>query len=112
MKIKYASIKVKNIEKSLSFYRKILGLDVVDEYYSDTVSVVMLTDGYFNLELIEDSSDDCGLNNIGFVVDDIEDVLNRLEESDIVYEDDVVTEDNHILSLTDYDGVNINIMEK
>lgn len=112
MKIKYTSIKVKNIVKSLEFYSKILGLDVVDEYYSDAISVVMLSDGYVNLELIEDSSDDYGLNNIGFVVDKMDRILKRLDDCDVEYDEQLITEDKHIISLCDYDGVNINIIRE
>lgn len=110
MKIKYNSIKVKDIAQALKFYNQILNLEIIDEYYSDTISVVMLTDGYMNLELIEDSSEDYGLDNIGFVVNDIDDISNQLAKNDVEY-DEKVYENNHILSLKDYDGVKINIMK-
>ena len=112
MDIKYASIKVKNIEKSLDFYGEILDLDVVDEYYSDSISVVMLTDGNVNLELIDDSTDECGFNNIGFVVSDMDEVINRLDKEGISFDDELVSEDNHIISLNDRDGVKINIIKE
>lgn len=112
MKIKYTSIKVKNIVKSLEFYKKIFDLDVVDEYYSESISVVTLTDGNINLELIEDSSGEYGLNNVGFVVEDMEDVLKRLDEFDVDYKKQSITECNTILSLCDYDGVDINIIQE
>lgn len=112
MKIKYASIKVKNIKRSLEFYTKILDLDILDEYYSQNISVVMLTDGYVNLELIEDSSEDYGLDNIGLTVTDMDDIVERLDEYGVCYENQSISQEGHILSLSDYDGVNINIIQE
>ena len=111
MKLKYTSIKVKNIKKSLEFYRQIFSLEVMDEYYSDSISVVMLSDGNMNLELIEDLSDGYGLNNLGFVVEDVDKVLKMLDEYDIDYNKALIREDSQIISLSDCDGVNINIIK-
>ena len=112
MNIKYTSIKVKDISKSRDFYCKIMGLDIVDEYYSDNISVVMLGDGNMNLELIEDSSGEYGLNNIGFTVKDIDEIVERFKKYGIEYTENLFGKDNHIISLTDCDGVGVNVIKK
>ncbi|RAP51366.1 MAG: hypothetical protein BZ133_03200 [Methanosphaera sp. SHI613] len=112
MNIKYTSIKVKDISKSRDFYCKIMGLDIVDEYYSDNISVVMLSDGNMNLELIEDSSGEYGLNNIGFTVNDIDEIVERFKKYGISYKENLLGKDNCIISLTDCDGVDVNVINK
>ena len=113
MKIKYNSIKVRNIRQSLEFYHKKLGLKVIDEYYSDTVSVVMLTDGYMKLELIECGGDEYGLDNIAFTVDDIEEIVKKLEECGVNFDEKAyLTSDIKIASLKDNDGVKINLIQE
>ncbi|RAP49953.1 MAG: hypothetical protein BZ136_02435 [Methanosphaera sp. rholeuAM74] len=113
MKIKYNSIKVRNITESLEFYHEKLGLDIIDEYYSDTLSVVMLTDGYMKLELIESGGYEYGLDNLAFAVDDIEDAVKKLEECGVNFDKKAyLTSNIKIASLRDKDGVKINLIQE
>jgi len=112
MKIKYNSIKVKDIHQSVKFYHDILKLEILDEYYSENMSVVMLTDGNIKLELIADSTCEYGLDNIGFAVDNMDVVLKDLRDNDIHFNEELCTKDNHIISLEDCDGVKINIIKE
>ena len=42
----------------------------------------------------------------------LKDVLKRLDEFDVDYKKQSITEGNSILSLCDYDGVDINIIQE
>lgn len=110
-KIKYNSIKVRNIKQSVEFYQKLFNLEITDEYYSKSLSVVMLTDGYINLELIEDHKDEYGLNNIGFVVDNLRELLDEFEGEDII-----IDKENYdklgFITLKDPNDTVINIIEE
>ena len=110
-KIKYNSIKVKDIKQSVEFYRKLFNLEITDEYYSESLSVVMLTDGYINMELIEDHENEYGLNNIGFVVDNLGDLLDEFENEDII-----IDKDNYdklgFITLKDPNDVVINVIKE
>lgn len=111
MKIKYNSIKVKNITESMEFYQKIFKMEVIDEYYSSSLSVVMLTDGYMNLELIEDKDNEYGLNSIGFRTNNLGGLLDEFEAKKLDIDKENY-EKMGFVSLKDPDGTTINVIEE
>ncbi len=89
MKLKNPMLVVSNIDKSVEFYKKVLGLRVVMDYGANKV----LTGG-LALQTIETYKDFIGTSDINFGCnnfevyfeeDDFDKFIKRLEESDIDY---------------------------
>lgn len=92
MKIEHIGIATESIEKSLSFWREALGLELVhtEEVAEQKVRVAMLPIGEPRIELLEATSDDspiakflnkrgAGVHHIAVQVDDIHATLERLK---------------------------------
>lgn len=92
MKIEHIGIATESIEKSLSFWRDALGLELVhtEEVAEQKVRVAMLPLGEPRIELLEATSDDspiakflqkrgAGVHHIAVRVDDIHATLERLK---------------------------------
>lgn len=92
MKIEHIGIATESIEKSLSFWREALGLELVhmEEVAEQKVRVAMLPLGEPRIELLEAMSEDspiakflqkrgAGIHHIAVRVDDIHATLERLK---------------------------------
>ncbi len=92
MRIEHIGIATESIEKSLSFWRDALGLELVhtEEVAEQKVRVAMLPLGEPRIELLEATSDDspiakflqkrgAGVHHIAVRVDDIHATLERLK---------------------------------
>ena len=77
MKVKYATIIVRDMEESVKFYREILGFET-DSVYNlgpGIMITLMKSGGETMVELIQNKEDKCGLHCIGFEVDHISAVV-------------------------------------
>jgi catechol 2,3-dioxygenase-like lactoylglutathione lyase family enzyme len=89
IKVRHIAIMVTDLDKSVAFYRDILGLSYVRALEVITNKAVDLTDGETNLRLISAKNagapipngySSVGYNHIGFIVDDIHSTYQRLKE--------------------------------
>lgn len=98
IKIRHIAIIVSNLEKSIAFYRDMLGLTYVRTVEVRGAKAVDLTDGETNLRLLpagnaaasgldgaprNDGENPVGFNHIGFIVDDIDETHRKLKESKV-----------------------------
>jgi catechol 2,3-dioxygenase-like lactoylglutathione lyase family enzyme len=88
IKVRHIAIIVTDLDKSVAFYRDILGLSYVRALEVMTNRAVDLTDGETNLRLISagkaggpipEGYSSVGYNHIGFIVDDINSTYQRLK---------------------------------
>ena len=81
MKYLWTTIKVKNMEESLHFYKDLLGLKVKDEkHVSEGFDLAFLDMGESDIELLCSEKMDCTIGSgvtIGFEVESIEEVRTR-----------------------------------
>lgn len=82
MKIKYTSIIVNDIKESTKFYKETFKLKIIEEYENPELSMTMLTDGEHILELIQNNQD-AEINNIGFEVENLRDIIKKIEDKKI-----------------------------
>lgn len=84
MKYLWTTIKVKNMEESLHFYKDLLGLKVKDEkHVSEGFDLAFLDMGESDIELLCNEKMDCTIGSgvsIGFEVESIEEVRTKLEK--------------------------------
>lgn len=95
MKFDHVTITVANMQRSVEFYRDLLGLKVLGklENKEESSLFVYLDTGNGVLELFEfqkegrpveaSPNEDHGLKHIGFRVDSVDEVISRLRERDV-----------------------------
>ena len=86
-KLRHVAITVNDLEESARFYQEVFGL----ERHSGNDVAISLSDGVVNLTLLKFRSDEqagdergkdfVGLHHIGFVVEDIDGIGARIEQS-------------------------------
>ena len=115
IKARHIAIRVKDVEKSLAFYRDVLGLSYVRTRDRETYKAVDLTDGEANLTLLYANNSispaprdagSFGLDHIGFIVDDIDYVYNRLRTAGVEF---VTPAPADFFKVLDPDGVIVDI---
>ena len=88
MKFCWSTISVNNLEESLDFYQKIVGLTLNRRFKADeNTEIAFLGNGETKLELI-DNSENNDVNfgediSLGFEIDSLEDKMNYLEKNGI-----------------------------
>lgn len=103
--IDHIAIAVKDLPKAISFYRDILGLEVVEERetlgkFSGMVSAV-LSAGKFSIVLVQGTSEKSqvsqyieaygvGVQHVALAVDDIDDAVATLKEKGIEFVTDII----------------------
>ena len=89
VKIRHIAIRVKDMDKSLAFYRDVLGLSYV-RHRGASQAIIDLTDGETNLTLLPAQSQSgaarrgevsSGLDHTGFLADDVNHVYNGLKKA-------------------------------
>jgi len=94
IKIGHVAINVRDTDKSLAFYRDVLGLEYVRTRDHETFRAVDLTDGETNLALLSFSGQtrltqrtegSFGLDHIGFLIDDINYIYNKLKDAKVKF---------------------------
>jgi methylmalonyl-CoA/ethylmalonyl-CoA epimerase len=95
-KIDHIGIAVHSIEKSLPFYKDVIGIEhqLIEEIESQQVRVAMLAIGEINIELLEPTSPESpiakflvkngeGMHHIAFATDSIENQLDQARKSGV-----------------------------
>lgn len=81
-KIKHLAIRTTDVEKTVAFYKEVFGLKQVGL----GISGVYLSDGHINLAILKpnrknkDGTDVVGIDHLGFLVEDVEGTLARLNQ--------------------------------
>ncbi|MBI4764295.1 MAG: VOC family protein [Deltaproteobacteria bacterium] len=115
IKIRHIAIMVKNLDKSVAFYRDLLGLSFVRTVEIRGTKAVDLTDGETNLRLLPATNPDAprhdrdisvGFNHIGFIVEDIDETYRKLKESKVKFLSQAPAD---FFKISDPDGLVIDI---
>ena len=78
-KLKLATIIAEDIDESISFYRDILGFEMVERFYNETGGLVLMQSPEgAAVELIDSKSFKTGFWSIGMEVDDFEEAIEDL----------------------------------
>jgi len=93
LKIVQVSIRCKNLEKSLNFYKELLGLEEVTRVDYRSMRIVTLKAGSVELELIQGKPTDeplqlagrSGLNHFALYVDDVDEMVKKLKEKGVMF---------------------------
>ena len=90
-RIKHIAITTQDVEGTARFYVEVLGLEKVGDVNSPNASGYYLSDGHINLAILNFKNDDVagpefgtsynGIHHIGFEVDSLEEMAQRLEEA-------------------------------
>ena len=87
-KLRHIAMQVPNLQESAAFYEKVFEFDRVAEAESPIGNAIMLSDGTMNLTLLNfpegtkggiNGPDWAGLHHFGFVVDDKDQTIERIE---------------------------------
>ncbi len=117
IKVRHIAIRTKDMDKSLAFYRDVLGLSYVRSTDLGAGQAIDLTDGETNLRLLptqsksgavqkSEGSSGSGLDHIGFLVDDVNYVYNRLKKARVEF---ITQAPADFFKVLDPDGVVIDI---
>jgi lactoylglutathione lyase len=81
MKVKYATIIVENMEKSVKFYTEVMGFEVDSQHNPAPGSTITILKGEGDamIELIESTKYETGLYSVGMDVEDINTTVKELK---------------------------------
>jgi lactoylglutathione lyase len=81
MKVKYATIIVRDMEESISFYKDVMGFEIASEHRPAPgfVITLMKAEGDAMVELIKNPNEETGIYSTGVDVDDIGATVKELE---------------------------------
>ena len=81
MKVKYATIIVENMEKSIKFYTEIMGFDVDSQFKPRPGVIITLLKGEGDtmIELIKNTENEIGLFSVGMEVKDLNATVEELK---------------------------------
>jgi lactoylglutathione lyase len=81
MKVKYATIIVDDMEKSVKFYTEIMGFEVDSRYTPQPGVIITLlkNEGDTMIELIKNTENDIGLYSVGIEVNDLNATVKELK---------------------------------
>lgn len=88
-KLRHVAMQVPDLERAAAFYEKVFELDRVVKAETPVGDALMLSDGVMNLTLLNfpegavggiNTPDWAGLHHFGFVVEDKDDTIRRIEE--------------------------------
>lgn len=85
MKVKYSTMIVEDMEKSVDFYTSVCGFEIDSEYDLPNGAFITLLkgEGETMLELIKDNVNDIGLYSIGMDVEDIERDVSQIKSKGV-----------------------------
>jgi lactoylglutathione lyase len=118
MKFCWSTLRVNNLEESLDFYQKIVGLKSNRRFKTDeNTEIAFLGNGETKLELI-DNNENNDVNygediSLGFEVDSLEDKMNHLKENSIDIESGPIQPNPNIkfFFVKDPNGLTIQFVE-
>jgi len=81
MKVKYATIIVKDMDESIKFYTEVMGLKINSQHnpFPGLTITLLKGDGDAMIELIENTENEIGLFSVGMEVDDINATVEDLK---------------------------------
>jgi lactoylglutathione lyase len=81
MKVKYATIIVENIEKSVKFYTEVMGFRIDSQFNPRPgVEITLLkSEGEAMIELIKNTENEIGLYSVGMEVKDLDTTVKELK---------------------------------
>lgn len=120
MKLAHTMIRVRDLDRSLAFYRDFLGLEEVRRSpIGDEATLVFLTDaeGAYHIEMTYNHDGrDYELGNqfghLAFFVDDLGPVIERVKSEDRWYRENKPTSRSRYIFVKDPDGYDIEILER
>ena len=83
MKVKYATIIVENMEKSVKFYTEVMGFEVDSQYTPLPGVIITLLKGQGDtmIELIKNTEKEIGLFSVGMEVKDLNTTVKELKSN-------------------------------
>ena len=81
MKVKYATIIVENMEKSIKFYTEVMGFEVDNQFIPRPGVIITLlkSEGDAMIELIKNTENEIGLYSVGMEVKDLNTTVKELK---------------------------------
>jgi lactoylglutathione lyase len=81
MKVKYATIIVEDMEKSIKFYTEVMGFEIDSQYDLGPAGTITLLkgEGETMIEIIKNPRDEPGLFSIGMDVEDLNTTIEELK---------------------------------
>jgi lactoylglutathione lyase len=81
MKVKYATIIVENMEKSVKFYTEVMGFEVDSQYtpMPGVIITLLKSQGDAMIELIKNKENEIGLFSVGMEVKDLNSTVKELK---------------------------------
>lgn len=113
MKIRYATMIVKNMEESVKFYTETLDFTFDEEFEVPGGKITLLNgDGFAGLELIENTHFDVGLYSIGMDVEDIHKEIEDLKNKGAnIAMEPVETQVGYMARVIDPNDINIVLVQ-
>ena len=88
-KLRHLALQVPDLEKAAAFYKSVFGMEQVVHADTPFGNALMLSDGVINLALLNfpegtkgmvNGPDWAGLHHMGFVVDDADETIKKIEQ--------------------------------
>lgn len=117
MKLAFATIKVKDMDASLKFYRDLLGLPVARQFQAGPNQITFLSTGGAEVELITTPGNEglaAGTSlSLGFEVDSLDQTLETLKGAGVPLHSGPVSPNPHVrfALVQDPDGVLVQLTE-
>jgi len=114
MKVKYATIIVENMEKSIKFYTEVMGFEVDSQFAPRPgVAITLLkSEGDAMIELIKNTENEIGLWSVGLEVKDLNTTVSELKSKGAKITMEPVTITNGFLAfLEDPNGAKIALIQ-
>lgn len=114
MKIKYATMIVKDMDESIKFYRDVMGFEIDSQYDLGPAGEITLLkgEGETMVEIIKNPVDEPGLFSIGMDVEDIDATIKDLKSkgAKVTMEPIPITV-GHLAFIEDPNGVRIALIQ-
>ena len=80
MKVKYATIIVRDMDESIAFYKEVMGFEIDSQHkpFPGAVITLMKREGETMVELIKNPNDEIGLYSVGMDVENLEATVEEL----------------------------------
>lgn len=114
MKVKYATMIVKDMDESIKFYRDVMGFEIDSQYDLELAGEITLLkgEGETMVEIIKNPVDEPGLFSIGMDVEDINATIKELKSkgAKVTMEPIPITV-GHLAFIEDPNGVRIALIQ-
>lgn len=119
MKFCWCTLRVSNMEESLKFYQRIVGLEIVERFQAGPeTEIAFLGDGETKIELVctqQDQVINIGQDiSLGFKVDSVDEMMVFVKENGIDFHSGPFEPNPHVkfFYVLDPDGLKIQFVEK